>query len=250
MDSTTLREYRKTRTEHPFMSADDALRWSKSSDAADGWTESRGVPNRYHRDVEGFTIRLVIETESIYPEADKGGHTTFGDYVQESHRYNDGDDWNGNWPRPAAMPEFQVTEPGLTTAGDRRRTISFPYTSIRFSGPGWTQGERPGYFIPSEMDDQFAYYRRNGASRAVAWDLTKAWVEQQISDLFSGPLLNLVVTVEAWREGVELASTSMGTDIIDNDEGRNYVFEMVDEHAMVDTVIDEARATIARLTKA
>lgn len=230
MDSTTLQRYRELRAKHPFMPAASVLTWAKTpSEAAEGWEEARGH-NNWEREVDGFTIRLHVDEESIFPIPDKQGDTDYGSYVQESRRSNDGDDWRGNYPMPV------ISAP-----------LGIPYTSIRYSGPGWVQGEEGGYFIPDGIEDAFKEFRRKGQSKSVAWDLTKADVEAQISMLFHSPLTNCYVKVSAHREGVELADTGMGTDVSGDDEGRAYIFEMVAEHGMVEEVIEQARETIERL---
>lgn len=245
MDSTTIERYRKERAAHPFMPARYALKSAKAADPSEGWEEARG-DNTWKRKIEGFTILLRVEQESIFPEPDKHGNTDYGSYVQTGF-VRDDYEWHGNWPRPNQLPEFERTEPGLTTSGDRRRLIRFPYTAIRYSGPGWVQGEEGGYFIPSEIEDEFEFYRRRGQSRSAAWDLTKAWIEAQNSMLFHSPLTNCFVRVSAHREGVKLADTGMGTDVSGDDEGRAYIFDMVAEHGMVEEVIREAREVIAKL---
>ena len=88
--------------------------------------------------------------------------------------------------------------------------LGLPYTAFRWTGA--LQGDG-GYFIPSEMDEQYDYYRRSGQSRCVAWDMTRAWVEQQLSDLFGSPLTYYGVTVIASREGIDLGTANMGTDV-------------------------------------
>jgi len=219
--------YRKHRREYPFMSAQTALRWAKTEDASEGWEASRR-DNEWTREVEGFTITLRTDEESIFPLPNRHGDTDYGRYVDET-RYEDYD-WRGNFPRPS-----------------ENAPLGLPYTSIRYDGPGWVQGERGGYFIPEGVEEQYDYFRRSGQSKSVAWDLTKEWVEAQISMLFHSPLTNATVIVTASKEGVELSSTAMGTDYSGDEEGRSYVFQMVKEYEMIDEVIDEAREVIQKL---
>lgn len=232
MDNNTAKRYRELRAEHPFMSAATVLAWAKTPDASEGWEAGRR-DNTWTREVEGFTIRLHVEEESIFPIPNKHGDTDYGSYVDEVRNYYDYDStaqWGGNWNPPR-----------------EDAPLGIPYTSIRYDGPGWTQGEQGGYFIPDDIEGTFESFRRAGQSKSVAWDLTKADVEAQISMLFHSPLTNCYVKVSAHREGVELADTGMGTDVSGDDEGRAYIFEMVAEHGMVEEVIEQARETIARL---
>lgn len=248
MTDKTRERYRKFRKQHPLMSASYCLTWAKREPAGDKW-ESDGHDENYKREVEGFTIKLKVEQESIYPIPNKHGDTDYGKYVDErgSQRWGWDGEWAGNWPEPQEHAEFVTTE--KTPSGIRHRTIRLPYTSIRYSGPGWVQGEGTGYFIPDGMDEQYDAYRRQGQSRQVAWDMTKEWVESQLEMLFSSPLTQCVVFVKAYKEGIELGATVMGTDVSGDDEGRDYIFEMVDDHGMIEEVIEEAKENIGKLTE-
>jgi hypothetical protein len=155
---------------------------------------------------------------------------TYGHYVEETRHWQDyRPEWNGNYPPPAEdLP------------------LDLPYTSFRYSGPGWVQSEGTGYFIPDGIPEQFDYYRRCGQSRSVALDLTRAWVEKQISSWFSGPLTNCTVFVTAEKEGIELGTATMVTDYLGDEP--DYIFSMVEEYGMVEEAIEEAKGAIARLT--
>lgn len=224
----TAKKYSELRRKNPFLSASTALTIAKSADKSEGWEESSD--NQWTQEVDGLTITLNTEDESIYPVPDGHGVTDYGTYIDEggSEDY----EWNGNWPRPNELPP-----------------LGFPYTSIRYSGPGWTQGLRSGYFIPEGIVDHYEWLRSNGQSRSVSWDMTKEFIEEQLSTLFSSPLTNTFITVTASKKGIVLASTSIGTDISGDDEGRAYIFELVDECGMVTEVVDDAKAAIAELAK-
>lgn len=232
MDDRTLERYRKFRSEHPFIPAKSALAFAKSPDYEGLW-EERGSGNPlWTREVEGLTIKLHCEDESIYPMPNRHGDTDYGSYVEEQRHWQDYlPDWEGQWAPP-------VTDAPL----------GMPYTAIRYSGPGWVQSEGTGYFIPDGIEEEFDCLRRMGQSKQVAWDLTREWVESQLTMLFQSPLTYMDVIVEAWSDDTELATTSMHTDISGDDEGRAYIFEMVEEHGMVDEVVEQAKATIKRLT--
>jgi hypothetical protein len=229
--------YRRIRRDHPFMPAKHALSWAKTPDASERWDEAlTGGEGRYEREVEGFTIRLRVEEESIYPVPNRHGDTDYGRYVDEVSNYHDYGStmsWGGNWPPPR-----------------EDAPLGIPYTAIRYSGPGWVQGEGSGYFIPDGIEDEYESFRRRGQSKSVAWELTLRWVEDQLEMLFSSPLTTCDVIVSAEREGVKLASTCMGTDVSGDDEGREYIFQMVEDHDMIGEVLTEARERIAALTEA
>lgn len=230
MTTTVIDKYRKYRTESPMHPAKHALAWAKLPDAEEPW-ESHGDES-YKREVDGFTVILKVETESIFPECNKNGETDYGSYVQErgSQRWGWDGEWNGNWPEPQEFPP-----------------LGLPYTSIRYSGPGWVQGESGGYFIPDHIEEQYDYYRRAGQSKSVAWDMTKEWVEGMISDLFHAPLSNCYINIKVYKEDIELGSAGIGTDIISNNEGEKYIFQCVEEHGLVDEAIEQARDNIVKL---
>jgi hypothetical protein len=230
MNTNITNRYHEIRREHPFLPVKAALAWAKQRNVAANW-DGDGHDG-YVREIDGFTVRLAIEEESIFPIANRRGETDYGHYVEErGSRWGWDGDWRGNWPEPA-----------------EHAPLGLPYTSIRYSGPGWVQGESGGYFIPDGIKEQFDYYRRAGQSKSVAWDLTKQWVEDQITMLFSSPLTNCVVIVTAYKDNIELGSVSMGTDVSGDDDGRDYIFEMVEECGMIDDAIYEARENIERLT--
>jgi hypothetical protein len=202
MDDRTLERYRKFRSEHPFIPAKSALAFAKSPDYERLWEEHGSGNPVWTREVEGLTIKLHCEDESIYPMPNRHGDTDYGSYVEEQRHWQDyRPDWEGT-----------------------------------------------GYFIPDGIEEEFDCLRRMGQSKQVAWDLTREWVESQLTMLFQSPLTYMDVIVEAWSDDTELATTSMHTDISGDDEGRAYIFEMVEEHGMVDEVVEQAKATIKRLT--
>lgn len=241
----TATRYREERRKHPFASAADCLRWAKTPDPSEGWEEGRRE-DTWTREQDGFTIRVRLADQSIFPMPDKHGSTDYGHYVQEAGRYSEDYEWGGEWPRPAELAAFALNV--STPSGPRRRVFSLPYKAIRYSGPGWVQGEKGGYFIPEDIAGTFENFRRRGQSWSVAWDLTREDVEAQISMLFHSPLTNMVVIVEVIREGVVLGDSAMGTDVAGDEQG--YIFEMIEEHGMVDDAMEQALARIEALSEA
>jgi hypothetical protein len=230
MDNKIIQKYRSNRREHPFMPAKHALSWAKRPDAQDAWEPGGGHEDTWTKEVGGLTILLRVESESIFPIPNRHGDTDYGSYVDEvgiDYNY----DWRGNWREPA-----------------EHAPLGLPYTAIRYSGPGWVQGDMEGgYFIPDGIEEEYKSYRSMGQSKSVAWELTRKFVEDQLKMLFVSPLTNMVVHVTALSEGIELAHTCMGTDVSGDEEGRAYIFEMVEEHGMVDEVVEEAQVEIKRL---
>jgi hypothetical protein len=227
IDAETLKRYRKSRRENPTLPAVHALAYARSvSHARDDWEElsrDRG----FTREVDGFTVTLRAENESIFPQKNDG----LGSYVQE--RRGDGYPytWKGNYPEP----ESDGWPLGL------------PYTAFRYSGPGWVQGERGGYFVPDGVEEQYAELRKRGQSKSVAWDMTREWVESTLSSFFGAPLTYCTVVVTVSRHGVKLSSDAIGTSYIDDMDGHDYVFKCAEEHGMVDNAIEQANDMLAQL---
>lgn len=219
-----LRNYRRLRRETPLLAARYALSIIRSRGKSHDWTETGHDTWTMERD--GFFLTLTTDVESIYPAPGDG----FGEYVDEVRGWTSlggHDEWGGNYREPRL--------------DDGRFPLGLPYTAFRYTGA--TQGDG-GYFVPDEIEEQYDYYRREGQSKSVAWDLTRQWVEARISDYFGEPLSYVNVTITVEREGVELGSSTMGTTILDD---WSYIFEMADEHGMVEDAIEEARDTLGRL---
>lgn len=216
---TTQERYRRLRRERPLMRAVDLWRWAQARDLTDGWEL---VGDGYEREIDGFLARVTIVGESIYPVPGEG----YGDYLEETrHDY----DWGGQYPRPRGeLP------------------LGLPYTTFRYTGPGWVQGEGTGYFMPDGVADQYDYFRRMGQTRAVALAMTREWIEDTLRELFGRPLTNGFVRVTVYREDVELGTAAMGTDWLDSDT--EAVFELVGD-SLLDEAMTEARATLARLVE-
>jgi hypothetical protein len=226
MDDKTRRRYAETRRKLPFLEASRALLIAKADSRADEWEASRRDGEYTKALDDGFTARLRVEDESIYPRDDD----TYGHYVGETRYWQDyRPEWRGNYPPP-----------------DEEFPLGLPYTSFRYHGPGWVQGEGTGYFVPDGIEEQYAYYRDAGQSRSVAWDLTRAWVEAQIHMLFASPLTYCTVFVTVEKEGIELGTAAMGTDY--SGEDSDYIFTMVEDYGMVEEAVQEAEAAIEKLT--
>lgn len=229
MDDKIIQKYRSNRRKHPMMPAKHCLSWARTPDAEEGWEQGGGHENTWTKEVDGFKILLRVEEESIFPVPNRHGDTDYGKYV-DTYRVESNYEWQGNWPEPR-----------------EHAPLGLPYTAIRYSGPGWVQGEEGGYFIPDGIEEEFKGLRRQGQSKSVAWDMTREWVESQLEMLFSSPLTNCVVIVTAYKEDIELGSTAMGTDVSGDDEGKAYIFEMVKENGLIDDVIEEAKEAIKKL---
>ena len=218
VDTKTLQQYRKNRSEHPWMPAASALRWAKaeSNRPDDGWEEAWNSTQAWTREVDGFEIRITVETESQCPEDGDMGH--YVDGVRNGYNY----DWGGNYPEP-----------------NEELPLNLPYTSFASGAYSQNQHAWP-YWIPDGVEEQFDYFHRCGASKQVAWMLTKEWVEKQIRDFFGGPLYYVNVVVTASLEGVELGSDSIGTNYIGFDDA--HIFECVRDLDMIGNAIEAAKA--------
>jgi len=226
--TATQSKYHELRRKHPLMPAQHMLRWARTPDRSEEW-EAGHHDGTWTRECEGFNIVLHVETESIFPQDGDYGH-----YVDEMSHWQDyRPEWDGNYPPPAE--DFP---------------LGLPYTSFRYSGPGWVQGEGRGYFCPEGIQSWFDYLRTDrGCSKSVAWDLTKEWVEENVSDYFQGPLVYAYVSIKVFKHDIELGSAGMGTSYIDNEEGRDYIFAMVDDYDIIGDAMQEAHENIEKLTE-
>lgn len=226
MDDKIKEKYAKNRRNHPWMSAKNALDWAKRErDYSADWDYVSNTGSTYSREVDGFTVTLKINHDSQFPEDGDMGH-----YVNGISSYNwSSGEWSGNYPEP--NEDFP---------------LNLPYTS--FASGSYSQDRHAyPYWVPDGVEEQFVFYRRNGASKSVAWDLTKEWVEQMIKDFFGGPLVYVYVTVTVSKDGIELGGDSIGTNYVDDHEGQNYPFQCVEEHGMIEEAMNEAKEAIKKL---
>lgn len=228
LDARTLQRYHDQRRKTPLLPASHALVIAKTPNYSKQWEESRDT---FTRTVEGFTITLRVDDESIYP-ADGDG---YGAYMREARDtrfyYSEMSQWEGQYPKPAG------TFP-----------MGLPYTVFRYSGPGWHQSEEPGYFVPDGIEDHYAYLRKSGQSRSVARDMTAAWAQDTVRAFFHSPMTNCYLDVAAWRAGVKLGTAGIGTTYLGDE--REYVFECVEEHALIDEAVAAANAKLKELCAA
>lgn len=218
-------QYRKIRTEHPFLSAIHAYAWAKHSDDSEEWEVNLSSYGEYKRTIDQFLVKLRVEPESECPKEDDGlGHYAKG--VSSDYDY----EWNGNYPRP-----------------DEPLPLNLPYTS--FASGAYSQDRHAWpYFIPDHVEEQYESFRKMGQSKSVSWMLTKEWVEDTISKFFGGPLYYGTILIEVFYvtadgEEIEIGSDSLGTSYLEDEE----IFTIVKENAMVDTALDEARKHLEEL---
>lgn len=228
-----IEKYRKLRRENPYLPAHHALAIAKAKIERGDWEQD--AHDRWTLELEGgLTALLTVETESIFPKDHDYGE--YADAVSSDYDW----DWEGNYPRPAAdLP------------------LNLPYTIFHCASYSHSSGSGGyPYFIPDGVEDRFNEFRKAGASKAVAWDLTRQWVEDTVRSFFGGPLTYLDVGVEIRRtvqhdgridSDVVLGSSHMGTSIIDDEDGHDHVFELAQE--MLPEALDEARETLNDLRK-
>lgn len=211
IDNNTLSEYRKVRTSNVLLPAVVALSIARSETRSlpDG-TEIESAGERMTFMCDGFNIRIRARIESHAP---KDGD--YGQYV-EACRYSEHD-------KPA-----QETPMGLPVAHFRypsRERHSFPY------------------FYPDYVEDMFNDYRAHGCSKSVARDMIVSWLEDWIGRLPDLVYVDIIVT--AYRNGIELASTSLGSSFFDYDHTE--IFRTAEDHGMIDDVIEDARKALEGL---
>lgn len=189
--------------------ADDPLDWS-------GDNRHVYAAGPFERD--GFRIVCTADYDEDMDLADLGYGTLTADPPG----------WYNDNPPPAPVP-------GAVRVLDSRK-----------GGPGW--------YVPAEsLAAIIGYERSHGASRAVALDNARARIEDEAERALDdyGPTV-LYVKVAAYRAGVLLASDTVGGieigwDDLTRKDGTEYLSEVALD--ILPGVIDEARATIARLTE-
>lgn len=85
-----------------------------------------------------------------------------------------------------------------------------------------------------------------GMSKSVAEDLAREYVRRDMETAREYQACVLIVTAK--REGIELGQDVIGgVDFSDDEDNASQAEMMVDDHGMVDSAIDEARTTLAKL---
>lgn len=197
-------EYFRTRRKNPYLPAKYAMHNRPVLlDEVDEKDWRQGPCWTLRRD--GFDIEIDCEAESTAPKSDDG----YGEYVDRSY-YSE-------YPVPG-----EQTPMGLPA--------SHFVWSHSYSGPE--------FFFPDYVEDQFNYFRSQGASKSVARDLTCRWIEDYITDMQG--LTYWFVNVSASRNGIELAQTGIGTTTLEVNE-EDDLLNCVSECALIDEVTDEAK---------
>lgn len=180
-----------------------------------GWQRERGVSDGYGvnliREQDGFTIRARIDIDE-YMTLDDMGYGTFDEE-------RGGDRW--------AVPMYASSQGYSRTTGDHANRWYHPMHS---------------------GDDAYAYFRKRGASKDTAAQWTRDAAEREASD--AAEAQEFIIWVKVYRAGVHLGTASLGGVGLDfaQDEARQ-VAEVIEENGMIAEALDEARATLARLTE-
>jgi hypothetical protein len=173
-------------------------------------------------DVDGFTLRAVSTADECGTLEDLG----YGRFLDSEEHWRTGYHVR---PHPDAIPN--------------------PHRDSRNPSGGAL------WYVPAvTIRESAAWFRKSGEARGPAWEHARAMAEDELSRATDdyGPDVR-VVTVTAYRAGVELASASVGGieiawDPIRRTSGDSYLDEVARDIAP--EVIDEARATLARLVAA
>lgn len=199
--------------------AKDALRLARwiAEDRIE--TPDYGSPVTIERD--GFEVELSLDYDEGMTLADMG----YGSFEDGPEDYRSGYQQR---PSPEAIP-------------NPRRDSRNP------------SGAR-AWYIPGDMggiEEHAAYHRKQGASKSVALDMARADMDAELRTVTwdYGPSV-YVLTATASREGIELATASVGgieigwSDLTRTD-GREYLAEIADD--IIPEAIEEANVSLARL---
>lgn len=195
------------------MRALDAWRAASTDDDAPS-IEWRGDGGRFVDPVDGFELRVRVEPDE----------------------WDDGADWIGTltdeWAPGAILTDDErcYRENAAEDGAWRSRWTREDYRATRHYR----------YFVPAyPADDRRADYSARGMARHIADCRARADVERDYRALLD--YAPVVVVVEAWREGVQLGTASMGGVDGDDDYREECARELAGE------AVADARATLARL---
>lgn len=214
LDAGTYRRARERGI--PARSALALARWAVSPPAFD-WQSDRNGNDvaRFARD--GFDITLRTQPDYESGGVEETGALDWGRYSDEAGR--------------------KVPDPPVRDA--------YPVEITTRDGIAW-------YVSSETLASRVAYYRKAGASRAVALDMARADVRSEAEpwDGQDGPQ-TVGLTVTASRAGIELGSASLwGIGVGWDDVTRQYqTHRWLDEIApdLIDEAIEDAKASLARL---
>lgn len=137
-------------------------------------------------------------------------------------------------------PDYDPDSSWLGTFGD-----SFEDGAISNAG----SNERHAYkwFYPEvKQSDHREGLSGMGMSKSVAEDIARGYVRRDMEMAREYRAYVLIVT--ASRASVDLGFDSLGgVDFSDDEPNERQAEEVVDDHGMVDTAIEQARATLAKL---
>lgn len=198
MNERETRKYHRLRSEDPYLPARNALAAARSTT----YGEWHGDTLVFYQG--GFEVRVTVDEESRAPRDGDYGH-----YVDAR-----------SWDQGLEVSTFEDAPLGLPARHFRHPSASRDVYD---------------HFVPDDVEDQFGYYRRMGASRSVARDLTVAWTERWVAELMQS-LAYYDVKVSACMNGVELGTTYTAFDVMDDElesmaeeVGRDAAYEAIAE---------------------
>lgn len=223
-DAALVKAYERARKANGLtgfpMQAQHALRYARyllTDETTHGWEQERG--GRYRgtglvnltTERGGFTMHAWIEYDEGLTLDDMG----MGTLDEE----RGGDRW--------AQAVFASSQGYSRTTGDNANR----------------------WYHLQDAQGLFDYYRKDGASKATADAWVREAAERGAGDLNDANPYIIIVTAE--REGIELGRASLGGYGLDPDDFDydRQVATAIEESGMADEALDEARATLARLTE-
>jgi hypothetical protein len=228
-DTKVRERYRRIRRKMPYFSAHDALSYARSLAALPDvqWHGGRGGNMEYAKlERDGFELRVSWSYEE--------GGPTFFSFTEDAPR---------EMPNLYANPNAWLDEEDEDDYGGKHRARA---SSDRY---GFVDPEDTYKWDVTLDAKQSTHY--GGRSKQVAFEEAVREVRQWVAWVCADDYTEVIITVEAYRAGVELGSASIGGVQADHPNGierlTDTVLLMMDEHDLIDEAIEQAEAKLREL---
>jgi type II secretory pathway component PulJ len=179
--------------------------------------KGRGGREGLKAEVEGFDVRVTWDYDESWD------YSHYGVFCEEK-----------NAPEGA----FLIRNPDAWRKVDRGE-----------GSPSWerTSHRAWGWFAVYEIEERVKWRMSNGISEQEAWRDALDDARMAASKLAAGDLFGIVVTVEAWRNGVELGRASIGGIECEGWVKLETVEEAAREYGLVEEAVASAKSKLNEL---
>lgn len=215
MDEALVKEYRKTRKEHPLVGAKQALLIAKHNLKPLRFEFSPSGRHVAYAEVEDGPFTLVATAD-------------YDEYNEARYSYTD--------------KNTGIRNPDFDWLGSYSET-NWRYRNNDQKGSRFIELES-GYTLPELAKD----FRGYGMSKNVAWETARASLEDEF-EAYRGDMpevTSYVITVTVMADGAELGSASIGTETTWAHEERD-INDAIEDCGLVEEAMAEAQARLAKL---